>query len=198
MNEEIQLYANCMEEVRDRVNFVKSVGAHRVTTGRKVFDIEVVFLQLRKILELVAFASLSANKEKYSAAHEKFAAHWKAKLMLQELEKINPDFYPMPIGQPQLQADGTKHCPAITEGFLTRTDFELLYDIASQFVHTRNPFCPKDPMLLMPYSMRDWISRIRALLALHIIHLVDGKKWIVQIPEEGVVRVYTAEPVCVQ
>ena len=187
-----------MEEVRDRVNLVKSVGAHRVTTGREVFDVELVFLQLRKILELVAFASLSANKEKYSAAHEKFAAHWKAKLMLQELEKINPDFYPMPIGQPQLQADGVKHCPAITEGFLTRTDFELLYDIASQFVHTRNPFCPKDPMLRMPYSMKDWISRIQALLALHIMHLVDGKKWIVQIPEEGVVRVYAAEPVCAQ
>jgi hypothetical protein len=195
MNEETRLYINCMEEVRDRVNFAKAVGAHRITTGREVFDIELVFLQLRKILELIAFASLTAHKEKYSSAHEKFATHWKAKLMLRELEKINPDFYPVPIEQPQLQADGVKHCPAVVNGFLTRDDFELLYDMTGDILHTGNPFSLHSPILNMGYSAKEWISRIQALLGLHIVHLVDGKKWIVQIPDEGAIRIYHADPV---
>jgi hypothetical protein len=194
MNEETRLYINCMEEVRDRVNLVKSVGAHSITTGHQVFDMELVFLQLRKILELIAFASLTANKEKYSAANAQFATHWKAKLMLQELEKINPDFYPMPVGQPQLQANGVKHCPAVTGGFLTKDDFEFLYDKTGDILHVRNPFSAKDPTLKIRYSTKEWVSRIQVLLALHIVHLVGGKKWIVEIPNAGAIRVYAAEP----
>ena len=183
-----------MEEVRDRINLVKSIGDHRVTTGREVFDVELVVVQLRKVLELIAFASLTANKEKYSAAHAEFAMHWKAKRMLQELEKINPDFYPMPIGRPQLQPDGVKHCPAVTDGFLTKEDFALLYDKTGAILHVRNPFNAQDPKLNIKYSVKEWVSRIQVLLALHMMHLVDDKKWIVEIPEDGPIRLWAAEP----
>jgi hypothetical protein len=37
--------------------------------------VESVCLQIRKILELVAFSSLIANREIYSAQHKKFAEH---------------------------------------------------------------------------------------------------------------------------
>jgi len=194
MKDDTRLYINCMEEVRDRVNLVKSVGEHRITTGLQPFDVELVFLQLRKILELIAFASLTANKEKYSAAHEKFATHWKAKLMLQELAKINPDFYPMPIRQPLLQANGVKHCPAVIDGFLTKDDFEFLYDKTSDMIHVRNPFTTQDPILKIGYSTKEWVSRIQVLLALHIVHLVDGKKWIIEIPDQGPIHLWAAEP----
>jgi hypothetical protein len=94
MKNDTQLYINVMEEARDRLNFVKSLPTRNASTGFKVFDQELVFLQLRKILELVAFASLTANREKYSAAHKKVATFWRAKDMLQDLEKINPRFLP--------------------------------------------------------------------------------------------------------
>src|ERR1700694_3086237 len=113
MSDDTILYINCMEEVRDRINLVTTIVAHTVTTGREVFDIELVFLQLRKVLELVAFASLTANKEKYSLAHAEFTEHWKAKRMLQELAKINPDFYPIPVAPPVLQPDGIRHLALI-------------------------------------------------------------------------------------
>src|ERR1700731_738919 len=70
------------------------------STGFEAIDKELVFLQLRKILELLAFASLTANREKYAAAHKKFATFWRAKDMLQDLEKVNPDFYPRPVQPP--------------------------------------------------------------------------------------------------
>jgi hypothetical protein len=194
MSDEPRLYINCMEEVRDRVNLVRSVGEHRTTTSREVFDVELVFVQFRKVLELIAFASLTANKEKYSTAHAKFATHWKANLMLRELEKINPDFYPMPVRQPELRHDGVKHCPAVTDGFLTKEDFVLLYDKTGDILHVQNPFKAQAPRIEIKYSVKEWVSRIQALLALHIMHLVDDKKWIVEIPESGAIRLWGAEP----
>jgi hypothetical protein len=61
-----------MEEVRDRISLVEAVVQYRVTTGFEACDKDLVFLELRKVLELVAFASLTANKEKYSLAHAGF------------------------------------------------------------------------------------------------------------------------------
>jgi hypothetical protein len=169
-------------------------SVHNITTGREVFDVELVFVQLRKVLELIAFASLTANKDKYSAAHANFAAHWKAKSMLQELERINPDFYPMPVGRPQLQPDGVKHCPAVLDGFLTKDDFALLYDKSAEILHVQNPFKAQGPKLNIKYSVKERVARIQTLLALHIVHLVDEKKWIVEIPDSGPIQQWSAEP----
>ena len=46
------------------VKILQSVGTHSITTGHELFDKELVFLQLRRSVELITFASLLANKEK--------------------------------------------------------------------------------------------------------------------------------------
>ena len=183
-----------MEEVRDRLKLVKSVTSRRLTTGRDFADAEFVFVQLRKILELIAFASLTANKEKYSAAHAKFATHWNAKRMLADLEKVNPDFYPMPLGKPQLQADGTKHFPAVSGKFLAKDDFILLYDKCGEILHARNPFTDKPPTIDVLYPVTEWLSLIHKLLDIHLMHLVGGNKWVIFIPDEGEIHLLSAEP----
>jgi hypothetical protein len=191
-NNDTKLYISCMEETRDRLNFVKNLAAGNRIAGPQIIEQELVFLQLRKILELIAFASLTANREKYAAAHSKFATFWRAKEMLKDLEKINPDFYPRPVQTPQLQ-NGIKHMAAV-DVFLTKDDFISLYDVANEFLHVGNPFTMKDPVIRMRYNVRQWLERIQALLALHIMHLVEGNVWVVQVPEEGPVHVYLAEP----
>jgi hypothetical protein len=193
MNEDTKLYINCMEDARFRVNFVKDLPARNGTTGFQVIDQELVFLQMRKILEIIAFASLTANRAKYDAAYKKLTTVWRAKDMLRQLEKINPEFYPLPIQPPQLQPDGTKHCAAV-DGFLTKDDFVSLYDVASSFLHAGNPFSAQDPIIKMRYNVRQWLERIQALIALHVMRLVDGNLWVVQIPEQGPVKMWLAEP----
>jgi hypothetical protein len=193
MNDDTHLYIKCMGEARDRLNFVKSLPARNATTGSQVIDQELVFLQLRKILELIAFSSLTANREKYAAAHKKFATFWRAKDLLSGLEKINPDFYPMPVQRPEIQPNGTKHCAAV-DGFLTKDDFVSLYDVTGDFLHVRNPFGNQDPVVRMRYSVSQWLARIQALLALHIMRLVDGNLWMVEVPEQGPVHMWLAEP----
>src|SRR5882724_396089 len=107
VDDDRKLYRNCMQEIRFRLSFVRDLRKQN-GTGSVVIDKELVFLQLRKMLELIAFASLTANREKYAAAHNTFSRHWKAKAMLEELAKLNPDFYPLPVQRPQLR-NGIKH-----------------------------------------------------------------------------------------
>ncbi len=94
---------------------------------------------------------------------------------------------------PQLQSDGVKHCAAVDE-FLTKDDFVSLYDVTGDVLHVRNPFGAQDPVIRMRYSTRQWLERIQALLALHVVHLVDGNVWVVEIPEQGPVKMLLAEP----
>jgi len=62
-----------------RIDLIQRVLDRTTTTKEEVFDIELIFVQFRKILELIAFSTLTANREKYSIAHANFSLHWKAK-----------------------------------------------------------------------------------------------------------------------
>jgi hypothetical protein len=194
MPTDIQIYCDYMADVRNRIGVVQGVLAGRITTGAEAYNIELIFLQLRKTLELIAFGSLCANKTAYSAAHKNFASHWKAKAMLEALAKVNPDFYPVPLDPPQELAPGRKHFPRPADGFMTQDEFERLYDAASDVLHTRNPFTEKDSVIQIGYSVPEWVARIQKLLGWHVMHLAGGDKWIVNIPAEGNVNAWPASP----
>jgi hypothetical protein len=184
-----------MEELRRRIQLVKSIGAKSFTTGREEFDQDIVFLQLRKVLELIAFASLIANKEKYEAEYKRFATQWRAQRLLEDLEKIHPNFYPMPIAPPEKLESGVKHVTYIADGFMTKDEFPLLYDSCAVMLHSRNPYSTDDPIIRMRYSVKDWVARIQKLLGLHMMHLFNGEKLIVSVPAEGPVQAWAASPI---
>ena len=77
---------------------------------------------------------------------------------------------------------------------MTITEFVTLYDAASELIHTRNPFSTKSPMIQIIYPVQEWVLRIRRLLAWHLMHLVGGDKWIVNVPAEGDVQTWPASP----
>src|ERR1700687_844653 len=189
-------YCNCMEEIRRRVALVQSVLASSITTGHNDLDIELIFVQFRKSLELTAFASLTANRAKYSAAHANFAAHCKAKAMLEAVEKLNPNYYPVPLELPRTLDTNVKHFEPVVDGYLTKSDFVVLYDKSSEILHARIPFSAKDPVVQIGYSVAKWIERIQRLLGLHLVHLVDDDtKWIVEINNDGPVKLYPVSAV---
>lgn len=186
-------YGGCMEEVKQRLAVVQSLGLGHITTGLITFDIEIAFLNLRKTLELIAFSSLIANRKQYSTAHANFETHWKAKDMLSAVEKLNPEFYPMPVHPPRTLPDGTKRVEPVKDGYLTRDEFALLYDRSSELLHSRNPFTSKNPYVNVGHSAKEWVSRIQRLIGLHVVCLTDGRRWIVQVEEGQPVHVWTAE-----
>jgi len=82
MLSDVEIYCNCIERVRLHVSIADTVFAGRIDTGLRDLNAELIFLHFRKALEEIAFASLSANREKYSAARAGFATEWNARRML--------------------------------------------------------------------------------------------------------------------
>jgi hypothetical protein len=187
-----------MEQLKLRCNLILSITSREVTVAdREDFSAELACLNLRKVLELLAFASLIANKEKYAEAHETFARHWKAKSLLTNLERLHPDFYPTPIAFGEPNADGIKTFVDVKEPYLTRDDFEFLYDQSSQLLHTQNPYGQVVSVLDFRLSLSEWVHRIQTLLSVHYMRLVGSTSlWVVmmQHPEDGKVHVFKAEP----
>jgi hypothetical protein len=188
-SEAARLYANSMSRVRQRVDLVQRVLGREFELGSEAFDAELVYLQFRKILEEIAFSSLAANKTEYSALHANFAKHWKAEKILQELENLNPNFYPQPLESPT-STPGFHHFDQLSSGFLTRNEFAALYDISSQVLHTRNPYSQDDLVIQARYSGDQWVLRIQRLLSWHSVRLLSGEILVVNIPPSGTVHVY--------
>jgi len=72
---DIVKYCDLMEEIKRRTAVI---DFFLVGDGHALYQpptIESVGLQSRKVLELIAFGSLVANKESYSAAYARFAEH---------------------------------------------------------------------------------------------------------------------------
>jgi hypothetical protein len=193
MPNDIEVYCNCVDRVRHHLSIVDTVFAGRTDTGHRDLNVELIFLHFRKALEEIAFSSLSANREKYLAARAGFATEWNARRMLGFVEKINSNFYPVPLKPPQQIAPGQKFFDRVTEGFLTKEDFSSLYDGSAEVLHCRNPYAPSDSTINVKYTVDEWSRRIKALLSWHFVQIVDVQGlWVIQVPDRGPVRGFPA------
>lgn len=192
------MYCDHMREIRNRDALIRSIVSKEKTLGLENYDYEAIALNVRKILELIAFSSLVANKDKYAEAHEGFARHWRAKDILAELEKLHPDFYPC-AANIQMQPDGSRHMTAANvDTALTREEFGELYDKCSKLLHMWNPFDPAPRMVDFRLSPLAWMNKIRDLLNTHYVRLVDDAGYwlcLMVAPEDGKPHVYTLKPV---
>ena len=134
-------YVGCMEEIKKRTNVIYGFLRRELQVMYLQTTVESICLQIRKILELIALASLVANKSEYKKHRENFQRDWKAKLILKTLDKANPNFYPCPTKQ-VINPDTGRVIETIpiTSGYLSRVDYEDLYDKCSAILHASNPF----------------------------------------------------------
>ena len=153
MNPHTIMYCNYMEDIKRRLGLVLSVTDGRFSIGHEDFDSELFCFHLRKTLELIAFASLIANKEKYAQTYADFATHWNAKRLLTKLEKMHPEFYPKPVEFTEQDTSGVMRFTEVTDGFLTRGEFATLYDKCSDVSHVWNPFRTESKIINFGYSI---------------------------------------------
>ncbi len=193
MASDIQIYCDCMARIRDRINVVQTILSGGIKISPEDQTAELILVQFRRTLEEIAFATLSANKEKYSEVHSNFAKHWRAKDMLAVLDTINPNFYPVALPAPVETSPGHKFFgEPLADGFLTREDFVFLYQRSSEGLHTRNPYNAGDPTIKIKYSVPEWVTRFQKLLSWHNTELLNGDRWVVNIPCEGPVGAWVA------
>jgi hypothetical protein len=178
-----------MERVRHHVGIADRVFAREIDAGDQDLNAELIFLHFRKALEEIAFASLAANREKYSAARAGFATEWNARRMLGFVRNVNPNFYPVPLKPPVETSPGHKFFDRIVDGFLTQDDFVTLYDGSAEVLHCRNPYAHGDPTINVKYAVDDWSRSIKTLLGWHFVQIVDVPGlWVIQVPNDGPIR----------
>jgi hypothetical protein len=165
--------------------------------GAELHDYEAIALNLRKILEIIAFSSLVANKDKYAEAHDKFDREWRAQKILEKMEKIHPNFYPKPANIKMLD-NGIRHLePVQDNGALTKEEFSELYDKCSKTIHTWNPFTQAPRVVNFRLSLDEWMKKIANLLSSHYVQLVDDAGyWLCFMKDasDGKPHVYTLQP----
>ncbi len=170
-------YANCMEEIKKRTEVVHGFLRRELHAKYLQTTVESICLQIRKILELIALASLAANKAEYEKHRKNFHRDWNAKQILKTLDKANPQFYPYPSEQViSPETDKVVETKPITSGYLSRADYEDLYDECSDILHASNPFSSEQQKIQSFLAKTpEWMEKIRVLLNHHHVQLIDER-----------------------
>ena len=178
----IETYANLMHEVKRRhasLNIAFN-EPHRLLYKATIID--HCYLQLRKMLELVAFGMLSANQHALSSLQHSTPKEYHAEKVLRAIERKFGQVYPKPIIQKMDPSPGIRaNFVEKAAGYLTRTDFTELYNECGNVLHGRNPF--RKPLDLDYYweAIPVWSGKVRELLDSHIATIVnDPNLYLVQ------------------
>lgn len=176
INDVLLRYSSMMDEVMLRIKSIESIINQTSSTGYRQTDGEYICLQVRKILELIAFANMVSNMNLYADTYRKIERHYKAHLILEYIKKINPRYYPLPVKQDA----ATRTRIPLENGFLTEDEFIHLYNDCSEYLHAANPLTPQRSIHQVFEEYPKWIIKIIALLELHSIRLVDDTEiWVI-------------------
>lgn len=179
-------YCNLMEEIKRRTAVIRAFGSGGVTVLYKATTIESVYLQFRKILELIALGSLVANKNEFSKVYCDFAKCWNAQYLLKDIERVNPDFYPRPIVEVPTKQPGLKmEWQEKKDGFLTKDQFLKLYEKCGGIMHAGNPYGSRVDYGYYESNIQGWLDKIVGLLNSHTIRLVkDPNIYLIHMKED--------------
>ncbi|GGY85534.1 hypothetical protein [Marinobacter zhanjiangensis] len=171
-------YAVYMHEIRSRLKLVGKAGgaltAGRSLTGLPAADVELCFLNFRKILELIMYSSVLAHKDAGAEISRKIAGReWNARKIFKYLEQVNPNFYPNPIEKLDREVDPPSTV-ALLEGYLTKEEFLHLYDHqCGKMLHASRTAVLHEPYTPPEAEIKQWFDRIWMLLGHHWIQLSD-------------------------
>ena len=190
-------YTRAMEQIKRRVDTINacSDGRARLAGPPRV---ESAALQLRMVLELIALASLAANKELFQQQSLRFEKHWHPADIIKDLEKLNPKFYPIPFRSSEPDSAGIRNHGPISESYLTKEELVEVHGRCGNLLHARNPFGKLIDYDSFLADIITWTNKVITLLNTHEIWLVgDGHFHVVHMTEEGndTVRMYTFQRV---
>jgi hypothetical protein len=171
---DIEKYCDLMEEIKLRVSVVNFFISGQGHALYQPATLESVCLQLRKILELIAFGSLVANKDAYTSVYAKASRGWNAADLLRELEQVNPAFYPVPVIEVPSKIPGvSKEHKKRHADYLAKSGFKEVYGRCGVMAHAANPYGKGIDYNYYQQMLPLWRTRIMNLLNAHEIHLVN-------------------------
>jgi hypothetical protein len=183
----IEKYAATMKEVKLRMEVISLFLSGQLAAHYLPTTVETIGLQFRKVFELIAFASLSANRQRYSSVYADFTKHWEAAKLLKNLQRINPNFYPKPVIEVQTDRPPALHAlEERQQDYLTQNELIKAHGRCGALMHGANPFGKSIEYESYQRRFPIWMARIMNLLNNHQIHLAgETGFWLIHMQEEG-------------
>lgn len=149
---EKEIYRTMMLEIKIRFQAIDNIFNRKGTvTLLESTDSEFVFLQIRKIVELIAFSAVLCDKNRYAEFrkiegetnkrdHGKYEKDWNAGEILKKLKNISPHFMPIPISKPAKTGENRYHIDRASNVTATHSKLIEIYKNCGGFMHVPNPF----------------------------------------------------------
>jgi hypothetical protein len=167
-------YIATMEQIKRRVDAINACSDGRAKLAGPP-RVEFAALQLRMVLELIALASLAANKELFQKQSLRFEKHWRPSEIIKDLEKLNPKFYPIPFRASDHDPAGVRSHLPLTDGYLTKAELVEVHGRCGNLLHARNPFGKSLDYARFLSDIIAWTNKVVSLLSTHKIWLLgDG------------------------
>lgn len=167
-------YVQCMVEITRRSVFIRDFYGLSVNRFPEAVAAETIGLQMRKILELIAKASLVAHRAVWDEASLWFKRDWHANEILGRIEKVNPSFYPRPVRESQVYESGPLRASwedVPESSYLTRDRFIAAYDAIGAMMHAHSPDEDVDYRRFLMRT-QEWDDQIHELLGMHQVFLL--------------------------
>jgi hypothetical protein len=167
----LKIYLEQMEEVKARLEFISNYS----NPERDRFVIETHALQIRKLIELLAFSLMAIHQTKYKGFREKvgqdYTKDWNGRDIITNLLKINPDmFFRASEKQPLILDDGTKQIQLKPEKeCYTLKRMAKLYDRCGGVLHVANPWKESNKIDSFHHELPSIIEKLNNTLLNHIV-----------------------------
>jgi hypothetical protein len=187
-------YRALMEEIKWRSEIIDK--AHTLPFPRAGAAIELSYLQLRMICEVIAVGCLLVHGDVPASRTAKLKKEYKADLIIKALQGLHSDFYPVPCeikydlnNQPWHMVE-----PTILTPLLDKQSLRLLYYEAGDILHrgTLEFVASAKIRKVKLETIQGWVTKIRQLLHNHRIQLMGGEHelWIDMHGPEGFAALY--------
>ncbi len=171
MKPDFHEYQKIMEEIKRRIEVITALLDKSVSLPFQATQVETTLLQVRMVLELLALSSLAANREIFEANQKKFRDSWKVAKIVNDVRRLNPNFYPIPLLHTNFE--GLDRLDEITEGSLTLEELIKIHGQCGERLHALNPYDSSFELDYFEKNIPLWMNKLMRLLALHKIRLLD-------------------------
>ncbi|MEO1148197.1 MAG: hypothetical protein AAFY26_21680 [Cyanobacteria bacterium J06638_22] len=188
-----EIYLSKVEECLNRLNACESF-LDSYKNSENIYFLESAILQMRKVLECVAYAAIAPNEKEYKEFRAKadkqpdYTRDFHAGKILNMLSRINKDFYLKPVSAPISEGSGKWHFEKREDESLTKEQFSSFYDRLGKFLHADNPWGNDKGIRNLVDDLPKGIKSIKLLLSWHYTKISTPEfngVWVVEVPLSG-------------
>lgn len=166
---DIGQYRKQVEAIKAELQALKSEWESQDAKSKDL--IRAAGVAARRLLEMIAFATLIANKDSSGGTPEEMSQWWSPREILNRIEKINPDCFPKPIEITESIEQARSPFKTKTTDVLNKERVIEIYRELNPLVHSSNPLSDEPDYQRYKAMIPQWLDLIENTMAVHQVRL---------------------------